>query len=169
MGQRGVECWPEIWAIIGPQIEAVMTRGDSSWNTNQLVPINRDGKPEEVFWTYGYSPVRDKDGTIRGTLVVCTETTEQVLSERRLRTLLAITSDSPHRGAHQGLKPIADVMRPVISKLDTNPADIPFAALFLVDDNGVVSAGNTASAEALADAQLWPVAEVADSQNPRSP
>ena len=26
LGQAGRECWPEIWSIIGPQIEAVMTR-----------------------------------------------------------------------------------------------------------------------------------------------
>src|SRR6185437_12580220 len=38
VGQRGIECWPEIWPIIGPQIEAVMKRGESSWNINQLVP-----------------------------------------------------------------------------------------------------------------------------------
>ena len=86
LGQRGVECWPEIWSIIGPQIEAVMQKGESTWNTNQLVPINRDGKLEEVFWTYGYSPVRDQAGAVQGTLVVCTETTEQVLGELRLKT-----------------------------------------------------------------------------------
>jgi len=80
VGQRGAQCWPEIWPIIGPQIEAVMTRGESTWNVNQLVPINRNGKLEEVYWTYGYSPVRDQDGAVRGTLVVCTETTDQVLA-----------------------------------------------------------------------------------------
>jgi PAS fold len=92
--QRGTECWPEIWSIIGPQIDAVMTHGHSTWNTNQLVPINRNGELEEVYWTYSYSPVRDKDGAVRGTLVVCSETTEHVLSERRLRALLAINADS---------------------------------------------------------------------------
>jgi PAS domain S-box-containing protein len=167
IGQRGIECWPEIWPIIGPQIEAAMTRGDSSWNTNQLVPINRNGKLEEVFWTYGYSPVRDKDGTVGGTLVVCTETTEHVLSERRLRTLLAITSDSPHRDVLQSLRPIAGLMQPVISKLHINPADIPFAVLFLVDEKDIVLTGNTASAQALANSQAWPIAEVAESQTPR--
>lgn len=98
LGQRGMECWPEIWPIIGPQIEAVMGRGVSTWNTNQLVPINRNGKLEEVYWTYSYSPVSDKNGNVHGTLVVCSETTEQVLSERRLRTLLAIAADSAPQG-----------------------------------------------------------------------
>lgn len=85
LGQRGIECWPEIWHIIGPQIEAVMTRGEATWHRNALVPIHRNGKLEDVYWTYSYSPVRDRDGNILGTLVTCSETTEEVLGERRLR------------------------------------------------------------------------------------
>src|ERR1700738_2927634 len=57
LGQKGRECWTEIWHLIGPQIDAVMSRGEASWNEDQLVPINRNGKLEDVYWTYGYSPV----------------------------------------------------------------------------------------------------------------
>ena len=85
VGQRGRECWPEIWHIIGPQIEGVMTLGESTWHEDQLVPIYRDGKLEDVYWTYSYSPVRDADGTIRGTLVTCSDTTGRVLAERALQ------------------------------------------------------------------------------------
>ena len=86
IGQPGRECWPEIWHIIGPQIEGVMTRGESSWHENQLVPIFRDGKLEDVYWTYSYSPVRDAEGRIQGTLVTCSETTGRVLAEQALRS-----------------------------------------------------------------------------------
>ena len=85
VGQPGKECWPEIWPIIGPQIEAVMTRGEASWHENQLVPIFRNGKLEDVYWTYGYSPVRNVTGEICGTLVVCTETTGSVSAKRQLQ------------------------------------------------------------------------------------
>jgi signal transduction histidine kinase len=84
LGQPGRECWQEIWPIIGPQIDAVMSRGEASWHENQLVPIYRNGNLEDVYWTYGYSPVRDSTGAIKGTLVVCTETTESVLAKRQL-------------------------------------------------------------------------------------
>jgi hypothetical protein len=84
LGRRGKECWPEIWPIIGPQIEAVMTRGEASWHEDQLVPIYRNGRLEDVYWTYGYSPVRDSAGRIRGTLVVCTETTANVEAKHQL-------------------------------------------------------------------------------------
>jgi signal transduction histidine kinase len=82
LGQKGADCWPEIWPIIFPQIEAVMTRGEASWHENQLVPINRNGRLDEVYWTYGYSPVYTPAGEIRGTLVVCTETTNTILAKR---------------------------------------------------------------------------------------
>jgi signal transduction histidine kinase len=84
LGQSGKDCWPEIWPVIGPQIDAVMTQGEASWHENQLVPIHRKGKLEDVYWTYGYSPVRNLNGEIGGTLVVCTETTASVLAQRQL-------------------------------------------------------------------------------------
>jgi signal transduction histidine kinase len=84
LGQRCEECWSEILDIIGPQIEAVMTRGEATWHEDQLVPIYRHGKLEDVYWTYGYSPVRDSTGEIRGTLVVCTETTDSVVARLNL-------------------------------------------------------------------------------------
>jgi PAS domain S-box-containing protein len=84
LGQPGRECWQEIWHIIGPQIDAVMTKGEATWHENGLVPIFRNGRLEDVYWTYGYSPVRDTTGRIRGTLVVCTETTESVLAKQQL-------------------------------------------------------------------------------------
>ena len=89
LGHRGRECWPEIWPAIGPQIESVMGAGESTWHENQLLPIYRDGQLVDVYWTYSYSPVRDGNGTIWGVLVVCTDTTTQVLNEQRLRAVEA--------------------------------------------------------------------------------
>src|SRR6185369_13107881 len=31
MGQRGRECWPEIWHIIGPMLEGVLRHGRATW------------------------------------------------------------------------------------------------------------------------------------------
>lgn len=76
LGQPGRECWEEIWPIIGPQIEFVMDGKGSTWNVDQLVPITRHGKREDVWWTYGYSPVEDNHG-VHGVLVVCNDVTAQ--------------------------------------------------------------------------------------------
>ncbi len=85
LGQRAQECWPEIWDVIGPQVDAVMLSGTSTFQHNELIPIQRNGGLDDVYWSYSYSPIFDRKGAIRGTLVVCTETTEEVISARRLR------------------------------------------------------------------------------------
>lgn len=81
LGQRGIECWPEIWDIIYPLIEQVRQTGKSFFSEDQLVPICRNGQLEDVYWTFSYSAVIGEEGTIDGILVVCHETTRQVLSK----------------------------------------------------------------------------------------
>lgn len=78
LGARAKEFWTDIWDVIGPQIEGVMTRGEATWHEDQFIPILRNGRLEDVYWTYSYSPVRDDDGLINGTLVICQETTVSV-------------------------------------------------------------------------------------------
>ena len=85
LGARGREFWTDIWETIGPQIDGVMTRGEAVWFEDAYIPIERNGRLEDVWWTYSYSPVRDDDGAIRGTLVVCQETTGRVRAESQLR------------------------------------------------------------------------------------
>jgi PAS domain S-box-containing protein len=71
-----------VWGAIGPQIERVMEAGEPTWHEDQYVPIWRNGRTEDVWWTYSYSPVHDADGAVAGTLVVCQETTGRVVAER---------------------------------------------------------------------------------------
>jgi len=123
MGQRGSDCWQEIWPIIKPQIDDVMQRGKPSWNVDHLVPIWRNGRIEEVYWTYGYSPVYADDGSVGGTLVVCSETTKSVVAQRRLdiaRTLaLALLR----------IGNTSDVIAVVLEVLARAPRDVPFAMI----------------------------------------
>ncbi|HEX6335159.1 MAG TPA: PAS domain-containing protein, partial [Flavisolibacter sp.] len=84
LGQRAVECWPEIWEIIYPLIHQVRTTGEATWSEDQLVPIYRNGKIEDVYWTFGYSPIRGESDRIEGVLVVCQETTAKVLAAKKL-------------------------------------------------------------------------------------
>jgi PAS domain S-box-containing protein len=84
LGQKGKDCWPEIWDIIYPLISQVLQTGEGTWSEDQLVPIYRNGAIEDVYWTFGYSPVRDDEDQINGVLVICTETTEKVNYLREL-------------------------------------------------------------------------------------
>jgi PAS domain S-box-containing protein len=86
LGQPARAVWDEIWDIIGPQIDQVMAGGGATWHEDHLVPITRHGRLEEVYWTYSYSPIDDETAPsgVGGVLVICTETTQKVLAERRL-------------------------------------------------------------------------------------
>jgi len=84
LGQGGRECWAEIWHIIGPQIEQVMSGGGATWHENQLVPVTRHGGLQQVYWTYGFSPI-DQDDGIGGVLVVCRDVTEDFIAAAALR------------------------------------------------------------------------------------
>ena len=84
LGMRGKEAWPEIWLIIQPLIDQVLAGGEATWNEDQLIPIYRNGKIEDVYWTFSYSPVNDESGKPAGVFVTCTETTDKVNAYRRL-------------------------------------------------------------------------------------
>src|SRR5258708_24296515 len=59
MGQRGQECWPEIWDVIGPMLHSVLTEGKATWSDNQLRLLDRNGSVDERYFTFSYSPIRD--------------------------------------------------------------------------------------------------------------
>jgi PAS domain S-box-containing protein len=84
LGQRGRDCWAEIWDIIGPQIEQVMSGGAATWHENQLIPVTRHGRLEQVYWTYGYSPI-DQDDGVGGVLVICRDVTTEHVAVEALR------------------------------------------------------------------------------------
>ena len=107
LGARGREFWTDIWATIGPQIEQVMTTGEATWHEDQYLPIERNGRMEDVWWTYSYSPVRE-DGAIAGVLVVCQETTARVklLAERDLLLAAERTAHAEADAARETLSAV---------------------------------------------------------------
>jgi signal transduction histidine kinase len=123
MGQRGKQCWSEIWPTIGPEIEGVLS-GQATFHEDALVPIFRNGRMEEVYWTYGYSPVFEADGSIAGVLVVVTETTSRVVAIRRLRTA-QVLADALSHSAHPD-----EVANAAVRALATTPEDTPWALVY---------------------------------------
>lgn len=84
LGQKAEEGWSEIWPIIFPLIKQVLNGEGGVWSENQLIPIYRNGKLEDVYWTFSYSPVLDESEKVAGVMVVCTETTETVTAFKKL-------------------------------------------------------------------------------------
>jgi len=84
IGQRGKDCWPEVWDFVSPMIDKVFSEGASFWYEDLLLPIQRNGKLEDAWWTFSYSPVFGDDGSISGVMSICTETTNQIQDRRQI-------------------------------------------------------------------------------------
>ena len=101
LGKPAEEVWGEIWDAIKPLIDQVLAGGEATWSEDQLLPIYRNGKLEDVYWTFSYSPVNDESGTPAGVFVTCTETTDKVLTLKKLEESndqLAFAIDSAELG-----------------------------------------------------------------------
>ena len=128
LGQRGRDCWPEIWEqVLGPMFGAVMAGGEPIWSEDLLFVLDRNGYLEETFFTFSYSAIRDETGRPGGVLVTCVETTARVLGERRLRTLRELAS---HASTSQTVE---ETCRKVAQTLAANVDDLPFALIYRTD------------------------------------
>ncbi len=127
MGARGRDVWPEIWHIIGPMLASVIERGEATWSENIMLPLERKGFAEECYFTFSYSPIRDESGSVGGVFTAVTETTQQVLSERRLRTLRDLGALSARAQSE------AEASRELVEILALNKADVPDCALLGLD------------------------------------
>lgn len=87
LGQKAEIAWAEIWDIIKPMIDQVLETGVATWSENQLLSVFRNGKIEDGYWTFSYSPIVDEDGKIAGIFTTVVETTKEVESKRELERL----------------------------------------------------------------------------------
>lgn len=172
LGQRGRECWAEIWPIVGPMLERVLQTGEATWSEDLLLQLERNGYPEECYFTFSYSPLRDDAGEIRGVFTPVAETSEKVIGERRLRTLRDLAARCGE--AQQ----VAQACRIAAETLAKNQYDVPFSLLYLLDEQPArarlagsagIAPGLDASPEYVLlgeDTAAWPFLEAARTSKP---
>ncbi|HET9409938.1 MAG TPA: response regulator [Candidatus Sulfotelmatobacter sp.] len=131
LGRSGQECWSEIWSTMGPMWEKVFLTGEATWAEDFLYVLNRNLPREEGYFNFSYSPLRDDSGSVEGIFCACYETTERVLGERRLRTLRDLGRTVLNA------KSAEDACELTAKTLASNPADVPFALVYLLDEDQV--------------------------------
>ena len=99
LGSPAHDVFPEAWDAIGPMMESVRAGRGATWVEDERVPLWRNGRLEECYFTFSYSAVRDAEGHIEGVMDIAAETTRRVLDRRRLEllgTLVAALGDVEH-------------------------------------------------------------------------
>ncbi|WP_434699911.1 response regulator [Pseudomonas sp. D1-1] len=91
LGRPFNEVWREAWSEIGPIVGAAFD-GQATFIENFPLVIERGGGPEQAYFTFCYSPIRDQFGKVVGMLDTVTETTATVFMTQRLAVLDAIGS-----------------------------------------------------------------------------
>ncbi|URD52431.1 hypothetical protein [Chroococcidiopsis sp. CCNUC1] len=128
LGQPVRETWSEVWDDqLKPLCESVRNTGVAVFAEDQLNPLLRFGYLEETYFTNCYSPIRDETDKIGGVLATTTETTQQVIGQRRLTMLRELAT------AVSGAKTRSSAYLTAADALD--PYDIPFALLYQVNGN----------------------------------
>jgi len=163
LGEPTAVVWREIWSEIEPLLATAMSGSAGTFDEQKLLIMERNGYPEETYYTFSYSPIPDEDGRAGGILCANSDDTQRVLAERQLsvlRELGAATANARSTGEAAAL---------AMGALAGNPRDIPFALLYLPDEgpDGVtlagavnIDAGHPAGPPAMrADSAPWPFAD----------
>jgi PAS domain S-box-containing protein len=171
LGQPAAEVWREIWDQIAPRAESALRNNEGTYDEALQLIMERNGYPEETYYTFSYSPVPNDQGGTGGIFCANTDDTQRVIGERQLallRELAAKTADA---------RTIQEVCRLSADCLATNPFDVPFALIYLADSEQQVvlaeccgiARGHAAAPEAasLEDPAAWPFADVIGTRNSR--
>ncbi|RFM27192.1 sensor histidine kinase [Deminuibacter soli] len=141
LGMPATEVWREIWHQIEPRAKACMEKNEGTYDEALLLIMERNGYPEETYYTFSYSPVPGEDGLPAGIICANTDTTQRITGERQLRTLTGLAKNSIDSLNDQA------VFDNTIRVLGENPHDFPFAFIYQLSADGHTAtlAASTAS------------------------
>ncbi len=120
--------WAEIWDICGPLADKVFQKGEASFVDEVRLLMNRGEFVEETYYSFSYSPIRDESGKVAGLFCPSTEVTPKVINARRLQALSELSAHALVQ------KTVEAACQSAIDILGKNPDDVPFALLYLIDD-----------------------------------
>lgn len=174
LGEDYTKTWASAWDILDDAFTRAL-EGQTSYLENQRMFLDRNGYLEETFFTFSLSPIRDESGDIGGLFHPVTETTPQMLSQRRTRALQDLTSEASNS------KTVDEACRRAAEALSEYQLDLPFALVYLADENGQTARlsacahlprGTAVTPEQIelgqAGTAIWPLhAAVSDGERPR--
>ncbi|KQT14185.1 hypothetical protein ASG30_00950 [Ramlibacter sp. Leaf400] len=93
-GRPARDTWADVWDVLGPQAQQVIERGSPTWNQSVLLVMDRNGFPEDTYFTWSYSPIFNDDGSIGGLFCACQEETARIAAERERDRLVREAQDA---------------------------------------------------------------------------
>jgi signal transduction histidine kinase/DNA-binding response OmpR family regulator len=164
LGRPTAEVWSEIMDDIGQSLDTALRGDEGVYIEGQLLIMERNGYPEETYYTYSYSPVPGADGRPGGIICFNTDDTRRVIGDRQLATL------REQAAATVTARDWRDACERSAATLAANRRDLPFAAIYVAEPDGafaLAAAGGIAPGHAAApvrieagDERAWPLADI---------
>ncbi|MET7374908.1 SpoIIE family protein phosphatase [Micromonospora arida] len=129
IGQPARVNWAETWPVLGPLLDSVRSTGRSYRGEDHPFLLDRYGFVEQTYFNVSYDPIRGDDGSVSGVYCIVSETTGRVLGERRLRALSELGAELTD------IDSATELGRTAAEVLGRHRADVPFALIYLADDN----------------------------------
>jgi signal transduction histidine kinase len=126
LGRPASVVWREIWPRIGPMLQTVMEKDEGTYVESQLLIMERNGYPEETYYTFSYTPIPGDDGGTAGMICANTDDTDRIISQRQLKTLTELGSQLAESGTY------AEAVNRTIGTLAENTHDFPFVLFYTV-------------------------------------
>jgi len=82
LGARGREFWSDVWPVVGNQLESVFHFAQTVYFENALVPILRNGKLVDAYFTYSYSPLFAPSEKVAAIITICQDVTAATIADR---------------------------------------------------------------------------------------
>ncbi|RBA22433.1 hypothetical protein FPRO05_00780 [Fusarium proliferatum] len=138
--------WSEAWDVLGPALQEVVRTGVSFRSDNNDLALFRRGFLEETHICWSLTPLYGGTERIVGFYNAPFETTDLVLSQRRMGTINKV-SESLRKATS-----IKSFWKSVLDGLEDNHRDVPFALLYSVGeaeeaDHQSSSSGSTISSK----------------------
>ena len=162
LGRPTNEVWREIWSDIDPLLQTALGGERGTFVESQLLIMERNGYPEETYYTFSYSPIPDDHGGVGGIFCANSDDTARVIGERQLSLLRELAASTA------AVRTWQDACRQSALALASNRHDLPCSLLYLGDhgDTELALAGSAGfppmhpAAPAilkLGSEQVWPV------------
>jgi signal transduction histidine kinase len=132
LGSPASTVWKAIWRDIGPMLETVMEKDEGTYAESQLLIMERNGYPEETYYTFSYTPIPGDDGATAGMICFNVDDTDRILGERQLQTLTRLGKYLAE--CHDYHSAVVATM----ATLNANPYDFPFGLFYSVEAKGAV-------------------------------
>ncbi|WP_298711415.1 hypothetical protein, partial [uncultured Chitinophaga sp.] len=66
LGQPASVVWKDIWDYVQPLLVKLVEKDEGTYEESQLLIMERNGYPEETYYTFSYTPIPGDDGRTAG-------------------------------------------------------------------------------------------------------